>query len=571
MSNARLTSLLEAYVDGRLAPEDAAELERLLLASEAARRQFWEETALHGLTLEAAQLKWSAQPALAPRPRLGIGEILSGLLWPRWRWAWAGGLAATALVVIGAWLWSPRREEAPAAVTRLAIVRGQAVVSRAGGESRASEGFELRPGDAIRVGDGASAAVRFADETRLELSARTELQLGEGEARELQLVAGRLVARVAKQPADRPLTIRTALATARVVGTEFTLDAGARATRIEVSEGLVKMAHAGVDSAVEVAGGEFAVAVPRAELIAGLLPAKEREEAAGGDDFEARPFAKDGPWKRPVGSGAAYAEVQSPALDLAGHGASVRPASHMRPFFVAKPGDSPRRIVARYGGEELATVPAPNEALRGGEMPICTLLDPARAVAWELRSARPAGDAVEAMLCVPIQLRGPGVGGNLFSGLPAIAGIIRAGELERGIGHALSVSVLQSALNRRGPTGGPFVPPARHMPIEEKKLASMGEAGNLHYGTRLALPRDLDLKTLGVGNSGPVFEIARALRDYGAYVTHSFPAAPAGNDWKQAHIQFIADLPMETDWPKLDADVSRIARHLKVVSNNGSR
>jgi hypothetical protein len=326
-----------------------------------------------------------------------------------------------------------------------------------------------------------------------------------------------------------------------------------------------------VDSAVEVAGGEFAVAVPQNELIAGLLPAKEREEAAADEDFVARPFAKNSPWKRPIGSGAAYAEVQSPALDLAGHGASVRPASHHRPFFVAKPGDPPRRIVARYEGSEVAAVPAPEEALRGGEMPVCTLIDPSRAVAWELRNARPSGDAIEAMLCVPIQLRGSGVGGNLFSGLPAIAGIIRAGELERGIGHALGVAVLQPALNRRGPGGGPFVPPARHMPIEEKKLASMGETGNLHYGTRLALPRDLDLKTLGVGDSGPAFEIARALQNYGAFVTHSFPSAPAGSDWRQAHIQFIADLPMETDWQKLDAAVSRIARHLKAVSNNSSR
>jgi hypothetical protein len=109
------------------------------------------------------------------------------------------------------------------------------------------------------------------------------------------------------------------------------------------------------------------------------------------------------------------------------------------------------------------------------------------------------------------------------------------------------------------------------MPLEEKKLAAMGGSGNIFYGTRLALPRDLDLRTLGVGDSGPPWEIARALQTHGAYVTHSFPAAPAQEGWKQAHAQFLAELPMETDWQKLDAEVSKVVRQLKVVTNSGAK
>lgn len=592
---------LIAYVSGALQKEERARLEVQLANDETALRSVLEQE-----RLDAALRAMFGGAAEREQVRQAILEVISGTSYqdikssvmheiaaPRfsffgWLAGWRGGLAAAACAALAFLLW-PRAQETPMGFAQLNGVQGGVVVARDGGELGGKNGTALLPGDAIRVGDGAAAVVLFADRTRLALMANTELRLGDegGQVRspgfsrsgdvpakagtpnrEFLLVTGRLAARVAKQPQDKPLTIRTSLATARVVGTEFTLNAGAHATRIEVSEGLVKMAHAGVDSAMEVASGEFALAVPQSELIAGLLPAKEPEEAAGDGDFAAQPFGKNSPWKRPIGSGATYAEVQSPALNLAANGASVRPASHFRPFFVAKPGDPQRRIIARYEGSELATVPVPDEALRGGERPICTLIDPARAVAWELRAARPSGDVIEAMLCVPIQLRGPGGGGNLFSGLPAIAGVIRAGELESGIGHTLSVSVLQAALNRRGPNGGPFVAPARHMPIEEKKLANMGEAGNLHYGTRLALPRGLDLAQLGVGDSGPAFEIARALQTYGAYVTHSFPTAPATDGWKQAHAQFIADLPMETDWPKLDMEISKIVRHLKVVTNN---
>ncbi|MBM3889111.1 MAG: FecR domain-containing protein [Verrucomicrobia bacterium] len=608
MSAARLTSLLEAYVDGRLTAQDAAELERLLLASESARRQFWEETALHGLTLEAAQLKWSAPPAVAPRSRQSVAEILGALFRPCWRPAWAGGLAvAVALVVVALSLWLPRRDVAPTAFARLVDVREPVMVSRGDGELQGSENLELRPGDFIHVANGAATVV-LADRTRLELLARTELRIGDeprggdlvwspgfsrsgarpGKAGtpnpELLLVTGRLAARVAKRPADRPLTIRTPLAVARVIGTEFTLDAAPRATRIEVSEGLVKMAHASVDSAVEVAGGEFAVAMPGSELLAGLqapLPVERTSKsvpppAADGDrDYTRHPFAANSPWNRRIGPGAAYADVQSPALDLARHGAVVLPASHDRPVVIARPGDPQGRIVGRYEEKMFATAPIPVSAFHDsphGDWFNGTLIIAGRAVAYELFGARRRDGDIEVSLCVANDLRGAGVPpsacGQTFSGLPLVAGLMRAGELERGIPHALAAAALHAGLSRRGPDGQPFVWPARHMPIELKKIEMLGATGNVCYGTLLAIPRDVDISQLGVGNSGPAFKIARALQDYGAYVTHSYPAAPAQGDWVQPHLQFFAELPEGADFQKLAAEVSKLARHLKVVTNN---
>ncbi|MBI5817779.1 MAG: FecR domain-containing protein [Verrucomicrobia bacterium] len=579
---------LIAYVSGTLATEERARLEEQFAGDEAALCSVLDQErmdaalrAMLGGAAEREQVKQAILEVVSGTNHQDIkSSVMHEIAAPRfsflqwlagWRGVLAGGLTAAACAVLAFVLW-PHAETAPTGFAQLGDVRSIVIVVRDGNELAARDGTALQPGDAIRVGDGASATVRFADRTRLALAARTELQLGSGDgAHQLQLLVGRLAARVAKQPADRPLTIRTSLATTRVVGTEFTLDAAPSATRIEVSEGLVKMAHSGVDSTVEVAGGEFALAVPQSELVAGLLPAKQATTTGdmGGRDPAMWPFASDSPWNRPIGSGATYADVLSPALNLAGNGGCVRPAAHFRPFFVAKPGDPQQRIVSRYQDEVFVTTPVPAEALRdGGDWVNCTLIDPTRAMAYELTGARRQGDRIETMLCTPIQLRGSGVGGNLFSGLPAVAGIIRAGELKHGIRHALCVSVLHAGLNRRGSSGGPFVWPARHMPIEEKKLTQMGNAGNVHYGTLLALPRDLDLATLGIGSSGRAFEIARALQSHGAYVTHSMPGGPATGDWKLPHVQFIADLPGETDWQKLDADVSRIVRHLKIVTSN---
>lgn len=593
---------LIAYASGTLAPEERARVEdqlagdetalrvvleqermdaslRVLLGSAAAREQVKRAIleVVSGASYEDVKSSVLKDVRVAPR----LTPRASRFTFPQWLAGWrgvlAGGLAAAACAALAFLVWPRAETMPPIRFAQLSDVRGAIVIVRDGGELAAKEGAALQVGDTIRLGDGASATARLADRTRLALDANAELQLGrDGDAHQFRLVAGRLAARVAKQPPDRPLTIHTTLATARVIGTEFRLEATPRETRIEVGEGLVRMAHAAVDSAVEVAGGEFALAVPQSELIAGLLPVKQEIIAAASGDRDpvARPFASDSPWNRMIGSGAVYADLQSPALDLAGHGGSVRPASHFRPFFVAKPGDPQRKIVSRFQNEVFATVPAPEEALRSGDWMNCVLIDPASATAFEMVGARRNGDVIETMLFTPVSLRGPGVppaqGGNTFSGLPMIAGIIRAGELERGVHHALSVTVLHAGLNRRGPGGGRFVWPARHMPMEEKKLALMGESGNVFYGTRLALPRDLDLAQLGVGTSGPAFEIAKALRDYGAYVTHSFPPAPNDGQagWRQPHVQFLAELPQNADWQKFDEEVSRIVRHLKVVGDH---
>src|SRR5512139_689515 len=98
MEQARLSHLLNLYFDGALAGGEKAELERILIESDAARRFFWEYAALHGLTQEAATLKWG-EHAQEAEERVFVlseksGETTCGCasIWTDWRWGW--GLAA---------------------------------------------------------------------------------------------------------------------------------------------------------------------------------------------------------------------------------------------------------------------------------------------------------------------------------------------------------------------------------------------------------------------------------------------------------------------------------------------
>jgi hypothetical protein len=479
-----------------------------------------------------------------------LQETTGPSLWERWWRTWAIGLATATAILLCFLLFRPAVEP-----VRLVEIRGPVTI----GHQPVSKVIGLRAGDVVRLRDAASATVQLADGTRLELSRGAELHVDSVDGKSLVLAAGKITAVVQKQ--KEPLTIRTPLAGVKVLGTAFDLEAREQATRLDVREGLVRFDHAQEQSVVEVAGGEFAMAVPRREIVAGVQPVTT---SPGNTGSVARPFADDSPWNQALGK-VRYAEIESPALDLAGHGAVVLPASQLRPVWFGKEGDPVTLVASRYTDEEFARVPVPAESIRG-DWVNGTLIDTTKGVAYELVGARCGPAGIEAMWCAVVDLRSKGIppeaSGNLHSGLPAVAGMIRAGELKAGIRHALSVAALHEGLNRNV-----LVAPARRMPLELAKLERMGAAGNVGFGTRLAIPREVDVTKLGL--SEPALAVARALQEYGAIVTHSHPSLPAGGagDWKQPHLQLVADETMDgLDWRQLAAEVSQLAATLKVVT-----
>lgn len=560
--NQRLDELIDAHLDGRLTAADKAELEALLLASPDARRAFWEQASLHGLTHEAVRLKGAT-----------AAPIAEPITFPWWRVATGLAAAAVIAVFVGSQLLtSPGRVSAPPAVAHagphLVAMRGVVAVVRDGVSQEASAGFALRERDALRVATGGAAMVVLADGTRFEIEGGTDLSLLGPELKQLDLRTGRLVADVAKQPAGQHVELATALARLTVHGTRFVLGAGPRATRLDVSEGLVRMVHAQRDSDMDIGAGQFAIALADQPLLGGLTPAATSSSmatATAGRDFVAHPFRDDSPWNRPLGAAKRDAIV-SPVFDLAGHGMVVQPAANDRPIVVATSSDPLVTVENRYDGQELARLRVPAGAIGpdAGRLRNYTVIDAETAVAHELIQASREGDRVQAMLVYSNDLRGagtpPGQTGHTFSGRPLLAGVIRAGELQAGIPHALALSALHTALSREL---------VRGRPMERKMIEHMAASGNVGLGTRLALPRDFDPATLGIAADSSAGRIAAALKEFGAIVTHTYGPAPENpGGWRQPHLVLVADAPA-ADLRALSADVMKLAAHLQVVAGDG--
>ncbi len=495
---------------------------------------------------------------------------------PALAWSFVAAFVAAVVCVVVL----PARLGAGKGIAQLADAQPASTILRGDREMPAADATGLLPGDSIST-RSAGAVVRFNDGTRLTLAANTVVRLGGVNGKSIELGSGRLRAEVAKQPAGRHVILSTPLARVTVHGTVFALDAAPRLTRLDVAEGLVRIAHNNQDSELEIGGGEFALAMPDRELVGGFQPALEggspTAQKVGDRDPAAWPFTSGSPWNTAIGSGAKFVAVESPALDFSGRGLVVHPAANDRTLFIARATNPEVPVFRRFGPGELMRLRLPVDALRDMARPLnCTIIDPQLGLAHELIIAGRAGEGVEAMLCYTNSIEGSGIPphqfGHTYSGLPLMAGIIRDGELQRGIRHVLSAAVIHSGLTRAGSGGATFVWPARHSPMDSRRLDAITNTGNIHFGTLLAIPPDVDVANLGLGTNGPAFELARALQDFGAYVTHSFgPAPDDGQGWRQPHLQLFADGPTGDDLRAISRDAAKLAGLLRVVSVNGPR
>ena len=165
------------------------------------------------------------------------------------------------IVGVGSWWFGPTVGKPV-----LAEIQGPGLsLERAGQQLSAREDMPLQSGDVLRTTENGKAAISFTPErTRLALGPGTELEvLGPSRGKRLRLGSGKLEASVARQRPFRPLVITTPQAEARVVGTEFSLLAAEDATRLEVTEGQVRLTRLGDAASVEVTAGHYAVAGAR--------------------------------------------------------------------------------------------------------------------------------------------------------------------------------------------------------------------------------------------------------------------------------------------------------------------
>ncbi len=172
-----------------------------------------------------------------------------------------------------------------------------------------------------------------------------------------------------------------------------------------------------------------------------------------------------------------------------------------------------------------------------------------------------------------VNIYGDGIGGSHFgSGLSAIGGSIRLGELESSepIDHALKVNIWgQKYLSYSGSTPGYRWPADR----ADSYAASnyRGTNPDLKQGSLLALSPNLTEASLGL-QTPAAKKLFHALQDYGAYVADD-------SGWDAHYFDVEAGVPaefkktygydMETSGGALYNDYSKLFQALNVVTNNG--
>jgi hypothetical protein len=204
MNSQRLSELIEAHLDGTLTVAGAEKLSRAIVEEPEVRRQFWNHTALHGLTQEAARLEWlgSAAP-----------DVESKVVRVSW-WRWTAPIAAAAAVLLSVAWWqrTPRENVRANTVAVLSRVVG---VEWADATDSHSAGTALVAGS-LRLKSGA-IQVEFYSGARVVVEGPAEFRLVS--AREAFLATGRLTAHVPAQA--RGFKIGSSALTVVDLGTDF--------------------------------------------------------------------------------------------------------------------------------------------------------------------------------------------------------------------------------------------------------------------------------------------------------------------------------------------------------------
>ena len=132
------------------------------------------------------------------------------------------------------------RYEAPKPVERVV-----ARLDRVEGECRPDRAGDLTTGQGVEtVGAGSAAVVVYPDGTRLELAARTAVaDFADARGKTLVLQQGALSADVVKQPQGQPMTIRTAHAEVRVLGTTLKVTVDPGFTRLDGRSALAELRY----------------------------------------------------------------------------------------------------------------------------------------------------------------------------------------------------------------------------------------------------------------------------------------------------------------------------------------
>ncbi len=275
-----------AYLSGESGAEAVEAMDARLRREPAAARRFAElcqhEVALAGVLRMAERAK---RITSAPLPRVRRRRRRPAFAGP-----WAAAAAAVVALGLGVW-WhltsatvAPPPPAAPVAIHQVPAgrvrlpaadavfasldrVHGEASIERAGSRLPAAAGTALLPGDrlATATASGSGLGIVLADGSRITCGPGSTLELPRS-GRRFLVPLGTLDAEVAHQAPGAPLRFSSPLAEAEVVGTRLHLVVDPSATRLEVSEGAVRLTRLADSAAVNVPAGSTATAAADREL-----------------------------------------------------------------------------------------------------------------------------------------------------------------------------------------------------------------------------------------------------------------------------------------------------------------
>lgn len=227
-------------------------------------------------------------------------------------------------------------------------------------------------------------------------------------------------------------------------------------------------------------------------------------DTGGSTDFFRRPFSENSPWNTPIPSNATYRDdanirYASPNrepyvwINVDPFGVSLlETSSNLEPVTITYEGS--------YGVIEPGTVElriGPNTAHLEGSV---VVFDHESSIIWNFRRLVGTGNTRTAAGAVSHPMNGFGVGdpnydpspypaGTFGSGTSQAGGLVRGWHFDRGaeINHAFAATLRNEQL------AAGWVPPA----ISEHSDAANSYVGTIPLGTRLAIPQNVDLSTLG--------------------------------------------------------------------------
>jgi hypothetical protein len=548
----RLNELLAGYVAQSLTEADEQELIELLEKSEEAKAALGEHLVLDRLARQLAQpsvnvdavmsaLPSRARPSLSSRVMKSLaqddqkraaassatsGERKSMRRARRHRmhmpsasrnvWLFLAATAAAAACVVLFVVPALQKPSSPVAIAHIVHGAPRAALIRQQTQVTPADGADVFAGDELRVPADATVTVAYPDSTRVtlgeagvptdgdavRLAASVVFDTAKSGAR-LFHKAGLLAADVSKQPAGKPMVIRTPHAMATIVGTRFTLAVKTDMTRLDVTEGIVRLSRHDGSGSLDVAAVGAAMAYADGKLAMADRQPKTFTPVV-------RYFDKASPWNTPVPANAAIDLNSTAMVAKLSENIICNLYDYAVPIYEADANTPVRKVACtRHGnaspfvGMEVRVPDGARPNVGNGWM---VVIDQHARRTWEFWHFTWSGQDVVSVWGGTMRLDGNAADG-LYAGAAGgslLAGTIRLGEIESGaIGHAIAFGTCYAKK-------GEFRYPSRY----PDGVYTGPDA--IPTGTRIQLDPALDVAAIP-GITRAELAIARALQQHGGF------------------------------------------------------